>query len=199
MILEASAPTTTTGPWRAAALFAGPAAVLSTVLIFAAAAQEHGDEVRMATSGLGVASGIAALCTLACLAFALCGLPAREPALRTGFGRFAWSIALIGTLLGAGAQWQAVFVQPAVAHADPELFRTGVSSLQAGYVVSLMVLGVGWLLVAVALLRAHATKVAGALLILGSLLCFSPLPNRFLLLAIMVSVVAGRRLAHEPA
>ncbi len=203
MTLTAATPVTapatasTTGPWRAAALFAGPAAVLSTVLIFAAAAAEQGDDVRMATSGLGVASGVAALATMVCLVFALAGLALRVAALRSGFGIFAWSLAMIGSVLAAGAEWQQAFVQAGIAHAAPAVYHQGLPALQAGYVVSLMVLGVGWLLVAVSLLRAHATRVAGWLLIVGGVLCVAPLPNRFVLLAILVSVVAGRRLRTE--
>jgi hypothetical protein len=191
-----TAPATAPGPWRGAALLAGPAAVLSTVLVFAAAAAEHGDDVAMATSGLGIASGVAALATMVCLAFALAGLLVRVPALRSGFGIFAWSLAMIGTVLAAGAEWQQAFVQAGIAHAAPDVYHRGLPALQAGYVLSLLVLGVGWLLVAVALLRAQATRVAGWLLIVTGVLCIAPLPNRFLPLAILVSVVAGGRLRN---
>jgi hypothetical protein len=181
-------------PWRPAVLAAGPAAIASVALIFAAAAADGGDPVKMASSGLGIGGNVSALAALVFLGIGLTGLAVRVPTLRHGFGLFAWAVATIGTMLTAGGYWSAVFVQPGLATMAPDAVRDGLPSLTAGFVVSYMAMGLGWILVAVALLRVQLVRVTGWFVILGGLVCFSPLPFRYLALAVAVSVAIGLRL-----
>src|SRR5689334_4445597 len=111
--------------WRPAFLLAGPAALASIALLFAAAGATGGDAVAMASSGLGVASNLTALLALVAMVIGLAGLPAQVAALREGFGRIAWAVAGVGTVLTAGAYWSSVFVQPGLAHDAPDAVRDG--------------------------------------------------------------------------
>jgi hypothetical protein len=189
----------TPGPdrWRPAFVLAGPAAITSIVLVFAAAGAAAGDAVAMASSGLGIASNLAALVALVAMVIGLAGLPAQAPTLRQGFGRVAWAVATIGTILTAGGYWSSVFVQPDLAHAAPDAIRDGLSSLTAGFVVSYLAMGLGWALTAIALLRARLLGISGWFLIVAALVAVSPLPFRYLPLAVAVSVACGLRLGRR--
>ncbi|NJC73930.1 hypothetical protein HC031_30080 [Planosporangium thailandense] len=185
------------GARRPALLLAGPVAVVSIGLVFASAARTGGDAVTMATNGLGIASSVAALAALIAMVVGLAGLPAQAPALRHGFGRFAWVVAELGTVLAAGGYWSSVFVQPGLAHVAPGAVRDGITSVTAGFVVSYMVMGLGWALVAIALLRARLIGASGWFLILASLVAISPAPFRYLPLAVAVTVACGLRLGRR--
>jgi hypothetical protein len=113
--------------WRPAFILAGPAALVSILLLFAAAGTTGGDAVAMASNGLGIASNLTALLALIAMAIGLAGLPAQVPAVRQGFGRVAWAVATVGTILTAGAYWSSVFVQPALAHDAPDAVRNGLA------------------------------------------------------------------------
>jgi hypothetical protein len=148
----------------------------------------------MASSGLGIGASVSALAAVVFLCVGLTGLAVRIPTLRHGYGLFAWAVATMGTLLTAGGYWSAVFVQPGLATMAPNAVRDGIPSVTAGFVVSYMVMGLGWILVAVALLRLRLVRVSGWFVILGGLVCFTPLPFRYLVLAVAVSVAVGPRL-----
>jgi len=90
-----------------------------------------------------------------------------------------------------------VFVQPGLAHVDPDAVRDGITSLTAGFIVSYMVMGLGWILVAIALLRTKMIGVSGWFLILASLIAISPAPFRYLPLAVAVTFACGLRLGHR--
>ena len=182
---------------RPALLLAGPIAAVSIVLVLVAAATTGGDAVKMVTNGLGIASNVAALAALIAMAVGLAALPAQVPPLRHGFGRLAWIVGEIGTILVAGGYWSSVFVQPGLAHVDPRAVSDGIASVTAGFVVSYLVMGLGWALIAIALLRARLIGVSGWFLLLGSLIAISPAPFRYLPLAIAVTVACGSRLGRH--
>jgi hypothetical protein len=183
--------------WRPAFILAGPAALVSIVLVFAAAGAGGGDAVAMVSSGLGIASNFTALLALVAMAIGLAGLPAQVPGIRQGFGRLAWTVATVGTVLTAGAYWSSVFVQPALAHDAPDAVRNGLASVTAGFVVSYLVMGLGWVLTAIVLLRTRLLRVSGWFLILAALIAITPLPFRYLPLAVAVSVACGTRLGRR--
>jgi hypothetical protein len=183
--------------WRPAFVLAGPAAIVSIVLVFAAAGSAGGDAVAMAGSGLGIASSLTALVALVAMVIGLAGLPSQAPTLRHGFGRIGWAVATIGTILTAGGYWSSLFVQPGLAHTAPDAVRHGLASVTAGFVVSYLVLGLGWALTAIALLRAGLLRVSGWFLILAALIAITPLPFRYLPLAVAVSVACGLRLGRR--
>jgi len=186
-----------TDRWRPAFILAGPAALVSIVLLFAAAGAASGDAVVMASSGLGIASNLTALLALLAMTIGLAALPAQVPAIRQGFGRIAWAVATIGTVLTAGAYWSSVFVQPGLAHSAPDAVRNGLASVTAGFVVSYLVMGLGWVLTAVVLLRARLLRVNGWFLIVAALVAITPLPFRYLPLAVTVSIACGARLGRR--
>jgi hypothetical protein len=172
----------------------GPVAISSIVLVFAAANASAGDPVAMVTSALGIASSVATLIAFVAMAVGLAGLPVVRPALRQGFPRLAWLVATVGTILTAGGYWSSVFVQPSLGQIAPEAVRTGLASVTAGFVVSYLLLGVGWALVGVALLRAKLVGASGWFLIVTALVACSPLPFRFVPLAVAVTIACGLRL-----
>jgi hypothetical protein len=90
-----------------------------------------------------------------------------------------------------------VFVQPGLAHAAPDAVRDGLASVTAGFVVSYLVMGLGWALIAIALLRARLLGASAWFLIVASLIAITPLPFRYLPLAIAVSVACGLRLGRR--
>jgi hypothetical protein len=101
--------------------------------------------------------------------------------------------------LTAGGYWSSVFVQPGLAHAAPDAVRNGLATITAGFVVSYLAMGLGWVLTGIALLRAKLLGVSGWMLILAALIAISPLPFRYLPLAVAVSVACGLRLGRRTA
>lgn len=187
-----------TDPWRPAALAAGPAGVLTIVAFVASIVLARGDELAMATSEVAIASSVIGLACLALLVLGMFSLAGSVAALRRGVGLLGWTIACVGTLLGAGGQWALLFVVPGLAGPAPELAINGIGTVTAGYIVSFVSMAVGWLIVGVVLLRSGAPKPGSWLVVVGALLCVAPLPARFFMLAIAMSVLA-RSLRRAPA
>lgn len=178
---------------RPAARFAGPTAVLALVLFFAALGV-HGDDIGAIARGpLGVTSNVLALLSVVLLLAGLVQL-ARRPVLHDATG--AVLLAGAGTVLVAGGAWAQLVLLPVVAVEAPVLADEGSGLLTAGYVVSFLVAALGWLLVALRLRRdPELSRGAVRLLLVGVVLLVSPLPVRWFLLAIAVTVLA----AEQPA
>ena len=179
-----------TGRWRPAVLAAGPLGVLALVAFVAAIVVDGDDELVLATSELAIASSVAGLASLVLLIIGLFGVAIRVSSVRRGAGLVGWSIACVGTVLTAGGQWALLFVLPGLAGSAPDLAANGIGSVQAGYVVSFLVMAVGWLIVGITLLRADAPRLASWLVLVGAVFCVAPLPSRFFLLAVAVSLLA---------
>jgi hypothetical protein len=77
--------------------------------------------------------------------------------------------------------------------------RDGIASVTAGFVVSYMVMGLGWALLAIALLRAKLIGGSGWFLVLASLIAISPAPFRYVPLTIAVTFACGLRLGRRKA
>jgi hypothetical protein len=60
-------------------------------------------------------------------------------------------------------------------------------------------MGLGWVLTAAVLLRARLLRISGWFLILAALIAITPLPFRYLPLAVAVSVACGARLGRRTA
>ncbi|GII57957.1 hypothetical protein Pth03_63460 [Planotetraspora thailandica] len=178
--------------WRTASLWAGPAGAVGVILFAVAIAMTGGDDLKMATSPAGLGSTLAGLVALVLMGFGLMSLAIRYPALRRGFGLVAWFAAATGTALVAGGQWTQLFALPGLARVAPELV-TGIDTVQAGYIASFLVLAAGGILLGIALRRAGAGRFGSILTIIGGVLMLAPLPARFVLLAIAISVLARRR------
>jgi hypothetical protein len=186
-----------TPAWRTTSRLAGVLALLSVASVVGSAAATGGDPVKMVTSPMGIGSSVAALAALLLLSLALAGLAAALPMLRSGFGAIAWTVATTGTVLVAGGYWASVFVQPGLADVAPQAIRDGLPSLTAGFIASYTVMGLGWIMLAVALTRSKLVGVSGWVLAAAALLTISPLPFRYLPIAVAAAVTIGLRLKEN--
>jgi hypothetical protein len=103
-------------------------------------------------------------------------------------GLTGFVFALLGTTLAAGAAWSQVFVVPRLSDVAPAVADRGAGSVLAGFVLSFLLFGVGWILFGVATLRTRLFRQwAVILLIVGALISIVPLPSRTLI----VEIAAG--------
>jgi hypothetical protein len=128
---------------------------------------------------------VLALVSIILLGVGLAGLYEYQAARATGFGPTGFVVALIGTLLAAGAGWTYVFVLPHFAAEDPALVNVGSGSILAGFLISYVVLAVGWVMFGIATLRAGVFRRGPAwLLIAGAVIAILPMPSRSLVLSV---------------
>lgn len=184
----------TTGASGQAALKAsGPLAVVALLTFVASLVATGGDALELATSPFSIAASLTGLAALTALCLGMPALAARHPELRHGVGYAGWVVASIGVVLAAGGQWAQLFVLPGLAEPAPDLATNGIGSVVAGYIASYIVLGIGWILTGVALLRGgNAPKALAWTVIVGALMCIPPLPVRFVVVAVAVSLLARR-------
>jgi hypothetical protein len=130
----------------------------------------------------------AQLLAMALLLIGLVALFARQAGAFGALGLTGFVLALLGTTLAAGAAWSQVFVVPRLAEVAPAVADQGAGSVLAGFLLSFLLFGVGWLLFGVATLRTRVfPRWAVVLLIVGALLSILPLPSR----ALIVQLAAG--------
>jgi hypothetical protein len=99
--------------------------------------------------------------------------------------------ALLGTALAVGAAWTYVFVVPYLADGAPELADSSTGSVLVGFVLSYLLMGLGWLQLAVLWLRRGVyRRWAVVSLVVGSLVTIVPIPSRTLLLCVSVACIA---------
>ncbi len=93
-------------------------------------------------------------------------------------GLVGFLAALIGTGLLVGFFWTNAFIPPALAVEAPAVLdNEPTGSLAFGFILSTTVVGLGWALFGVSMLRARVyPRVAAILLIIGALLVIVPLP-----------------------
>lgn len=180
---------------RIGALLAGPLAVLSIVLVIAAEAT--GAMASMASPAAVTASAVALVGTISLL-FGLLWLHAHTRTPLRGRGGGAMVVALVGAALTVGATWSMVFPAPAFDARFPGLLTEPLPAVVGGYIASNAVLGIGTLLWAAAARRAEVlSRSMSTTLIIGGLLCITPLPARYMVIAIALTVFA-RRASREP-
>ena len=133
---------------------------------------------------------IAALASVLALGATLVGLFQATSDSLGSFGRAAFVVALLGSMLVAGAQWSYVFVVPYFDEAAPKLVDSGQGILLAGFIISYATFAIGWVLLGLALMHAGVlSRGIGTFLVVGAAVSFLPLPSRTLLLAIAALVV----------
>jgi hypothetical protein len=159
-----------------AALSAPVAAVFAIVV----GAPLYADDLS-AAAGTGRFT-VAAAVTLVLFGLLALALLALHAAQEHRLGRAAhagYGVALLGTLLAAGGQWDALFAVPYLAEHAPSVLDRGTDgSLLAGYVVSYLVFAVGWTSVAVTTLRAKVLPRGAAIVLLaGAVLAILPAPT----------------------
>jgi hypothetical protein len=178
---------------RSLATLAAPLTVLALALVIAAGA----------TAGSAVESSPLAIASSALLFLAALGIgSAAVASFGRGRGVAGPAIAVVGSVLVAGGQWAALFVLPALSSRAPNLLSSGaLGSVTVGYVASYAVFAVGWIVSAVALLRARAVPTwLGVLLLVGAVASLVPAPEaiRLLILSVATTLAARRLTAPAP-
>jgi hypothetical protein len=177
---------------RTIALFAGPLAIASVALVIAAEITSPGMLNPLATAGAiaGLLAGVA-------LVIGTVGLHLRHRDPETTAGDLPFLLMLAGAVLAAGGLWDQVFTLPVLAANAPELLQQAHPSVLAGFLLSYGILGAGALAWTISMRRhQQLAKPSVRWLIAGSIICFTPLPTRFFLLAIAISIVAARDTAE---
>ena len=110
-------------------------------------------------------------------------------------GHVGFVLALVGTVLAAGGAWDSLFAVPYLDDEVPAILAepTG-GSLLAGFVVSYLVLVIGWVLFASSVLRARlASRGAAIFLIVASMAAILPAPTALRLLPLAIgAALVGR-------
>jgi len=131
-----------------------------------------GDPVRRARSPLVGVNGLLTLLAVYLLLLGLVGLYARQAAASGTLGLVGFLVAVLGTMLLAGAWWLEAFAVPwAVLKAPALVAATPTGRLLAGRSVSFGVFALGWVLFGLASLRARVfPRDAALLLIIGGVI-----------------------------
>jgi hypothetical protein len=130
----------------------------------------------------------AQLLAMALLLIGLVALFVRQAEAFGALGLTGFVLALLGTTLAAGASWSQVFVVPRLAEVAPAVADQGTGSVLAGFLLSFLLFGVGWLVFGAATLRTRVfPRWAVILLIVGAVISIVPLPSR----ALIVEIAAG--------
>ncbi len=130
----------------------------------------------------------AQLLAMALLLIGLMALFGRQAEAFGVLGLTGFVLALLGTTLAAGAAWSQVFVVPRLAEVAPTVADQGTGSVLAGFLLSYLLFGVGWVVFGVATLRTRLfPRWAVILLIVGAIVSIIPLPSR----ALIVEIAAG--------
>lgn len=179
--------------WSARAAVAAP---LLALFAIAVGAPLYTQDMRTAaaTTRLIVANA-ATLGALLLMTIALVGFHLHAANRLRAPGQVAFLVALIGTVLAAGGAWDSLFALPYLAEQAPEMLDdpTG-GTLLAGFVVSYLVLVIGWSTFTIASLRSGVLPRTPAIVsTIGALLALLPAPTALRLLPLAVGVaLAGR-------
>lgn len=153
-----------------------------------------------ATSGLFFLPSGAQLLAMTLLPVALVALFVRQAPVFGPFGLTGFLLASVGTTLAAGALWSQVFVVPRLAESAPRVADQAGGSVLAGFLLSFLLLGVGWALFGVATLRTRIfPRWAVILLIVGAVLSILPVPSRALILEVAVAILGFTLLSERVA
>jgi hypothetical protein len=118
------------------------------------------------------------------LLIGLVGLYARQSQAAGALGLVGFLIAFAATVLAAGSFWAGMFIAPALATEAPEFLDAG---SPPGLVLTLIGLGVGWLVFGIATLRAGVyPRRAAILVIVGAVIVALPLPFTIIVLSVAV-------------
>jgi hypothetical protein len=142
----------------------------------------------------------AALGSVLLLGLGLVGLVLHQEGRLGPLGTAGFVVALVGTMLAAGAQWTYVFAVPYFAGPAPELVNESSGPVLAGFLVSFALMAVGWAMVGVATRRAGVLpRWAATLVVVGAVIAALPLPSRTLVLSLAVGYLGLRMLQHGRA
>jgi hypothetical protein len=181
--------------WTARAAIAAP---LLAVFAIAVGAPLYTQDMRTAaaTTRLIVANA-ATLGVLLLLTVALVGLHLHAADRLRAPGQVAFVGALIGTVLAAGGAWDSLFALPYIAEQAPGMLDDPTAgTLLTGFVVSYLVLVIGWASFAIASLRAGVLpRTPAIVLTVSAVLAILPAPTALRLVPLAVgAALAGRAL-----
>lgn len=125
-------------------------------------------------SGAWVVVEVAYILTGVLLILGLMGLYAHQAQQAGTLGLIAFVVAVAGTVMLAGADWSAAFLGPAVAESAPEIVDADPSGITlAGFILTMLLAALGWLLFGLASLQAGVLpRGAAVLLAIGAVLTF---------------------------
>lgn len=173
---------------RPIAMASGPLAIASIITEFSV-----GSSPAAMASTAGITAAILALLAVLALLIGVIGIYAAQASELPGPGLTGLLLTMVGAVLTAGGVWSSVFVVPGLAEAAPSVLETGLPSVVAGFIASYTMLGIGGLLFGTSVLKAgNLPRASAVLLIVGGVVCLAPLPARYFLLAVAVSLASAR-------
>lgn len=140
--------------------------------------------------------------------FGLVGLHLRQSEAAGILGLLGFLVAFLGTALVVGVTWTQVFVVPSVAVEAPEFLDAEqvAGPVDTGFMISFIVLAVGWALFGVGALVARSyPRWVAIVLIVAALIQFLPFPGTALVFGVTVALVGfvslfgGRMSGEQPS
>ena len=185
--------------WGSRAAMASPFVALFGVAVGASIYADDLSEV--AGTGRFTVATVTALIALLLMGLGLVALYLRQQHALGAFGTGAFALALVGTMLAAGAAWEQVFSVPYLADEAPAVLDAETSgTLLAGFFLSFTLLALGWALFAIAIRRAAIlSRRASTVLLVGAVLSFLPAPTSLRLLVLTIGAALLARAALTPA
>ncbi len=135
------------------------------------------------------------------LLLGLVGLYVRQSEAAGVLGFVGFLVAFLGTVLVSGALWFELFITPSLAAEAPGLAEAELGL--AGFILSFLLVIIGWILFGVATLRARVyPRPAAVLLIAGAVVSFAPIPLSGIILSVAVAwlgfvLFTGRGMSSE--
>jgi hypothetical protein len=185
--------------WGARAAVAAPVAAAIAIVVGAPVWTDDLSDAA-GTSRFVVANAVT-LGVLLLLALALVGFYMRGERRLGILGHAGFVVAFTGVVLAAGGAWDSLFTVPWLADEAPAVLDdpTG-GSLLAGFVISYLVMVIGWVLFATAHLRARlAPRGASIVLVAGSVVAILPAPTALRLLPLAIGAALVGRTALRDA
>jgi hypothetical protein len=138
------------------AIVAGVLVLATRLLVMLTTPTELGQLKTYVLSATHAVNGVASLAAFALLIVALVAAYGRQARPAGLLGAFAVGAAIIGTAFMAGDWWYEAFAVPRLAEVAPQALDTFAGGrLLIGGVASFALFGIGWVLFAIASLRAH--------------------------------------------
>ena len=143
------------------------------------------------TASFALTGGLSLLAAVLIL-FGLVGLHLHHSEQVGILGGLGFVLAFLGTALVVGLSWALLFVAPSVAVEAPEFLDAEqvAGPLNAGFILTSLVLAAGWALFGVAALRARAyPRWVAIVLVVAALIQFLPFPGTGLVFGVAVALV----------
>jgi hypothetical protein len=196
--------------WSPLSQIAGPLSIVAGALVVVTRiptilfALGGGDLTAFVLGPTHGITSVASIVAFGLLVLALVAIYEREARSAGWFGLIGFATALLGTIFMTGDWWYEAFAVPRTAELAPELIGTFVGGrLLMGGVTSFVLIGIGWVLFAVASLRAGVFPRAISIAILvGGLLSGIPIGFAYLTGGVILGLAIawlGVWLMNEPS